>query len=200
MSAPIFQQDILFFQRLLAGAGLYTGKLDGDYGPMTANAEAAFDRLSADAIAKYGIFDPRSEAVIATLVPKAQIAARKFMSTAKGAPFTVKLLSGTRTYAKQDNLYHRIPKVTNARGGQSWHNFGLAWDAGIFKEGVYYTGKNTVENAAYVSLAALIKAAIPEIEWGGDWVSFKDAPHYQLKTGKTISQTRALFEEGKPYV
>lgn len=32
------------------------------------------------------------------------------------------------------------------------------------------------------------------LEWGGDWKSIVDNPHFQLKTGKTMSQLRALTE------
>lgn len=33
-----------------------------------------------------------------------------------------------RTFAEQDNLYKKRPKVTNAKAGQSYHNYGLAFD------------------------------------------------------------------------
>lgn len=199
MTAAVFQKDILFWQRILSSSGFYTGKLDGSYGPMTHNAEAAFDRVTGDIAKEQGTFDPRSESVILSLVPKAQLAARKFMNVAKKSEFTVKLLSGTRSYAEQDRLFAHVPKVTNARGGQSWHNFGIAFDVGIFRDGVYFTGKNRVEDMAYATLAELELAALPELEWGGSW-HFVDMPHYQLKTGKTVSQARQLLESGKPYV
>lgn len=200
MSAPMFAQDVLFFQRFMSCAGVYKGKLDGSYGPITHAAELALDRLHSDIAVAHGRFDPRSEAIISTLLPMAQIAARKFMGIAKSAPFTVKLLSGTRTYAEQDALFRKVPRVTKARGGSSNHNFGIAWDVGIFVGGVYYTGRNSQEDKAYSDLAALVKPKIPELEWGGDWTSFKDAPHYQLATGRPVSQVRALFESGQPYV
>jgi D-alanyl-D-alanine carboxypeptidase len=38
------------------------------------------------------------------------------------------------------------------------------------------------------------------LEWGGDWKTFKDAPHYQLASGKSVAQIRALFEKGKAYI
>jgi len=45
----------------------------------------------------------------------------------------LKLISGLRTYEEQDALYAQGrtapgPKVTNAPGGHSNHNFGLAFD------------------------------------------------------------------------
>jgi peptidoglycan L-alanyl-D-glutamate endopeptidase CwlK len=122
------------------------------------------------------------------------------MNAAKGSPFVVKLLSGTRSYAEQDILFQKRPKVTNARGGQSNHNFGIAWDVGIFVNGVYYEGKNAKEDKAYDDLANIIKAAVFDIEWGGDWKSFKDKPHYQLATSKTVQECRLLLEQGRAYV
>lgn len=197
MSAPL---DTLFRQRVLACGGFYTGKLDGDWGPKTEKADqdamADYKRLQATG----GMFDPRTETAIATLLPKAQAKAREFMRAATALKGNVcKLLSGTRTYAEQDKLFAQRPVVTRARGGFSNHNFGIAWDTGIFQNGHYLTGATRAEEAAYAALAKIIKAHVTGLEWGGDW-KFVDQPHYQLVTGKTISQVRILFEQGKPYV
>jgi len=192
--------DVLFAQRLLSSCGLYTGKLDGSYGDLTRKAEDAFNKLFVKYAEQYGRFDDRTEANIATLLPKTQIAARKAMNAAKasGGGLTVQILSGTRTYAEQNKLFAQRPKVTNAKGGQSNHNFGIAFDVGIFKGKTYYTGKNAAENKAYNDLSKIIKPI--GLEWGGDWKSIKDTPHYQLPTGKSVAQIRALLEAGKPYV
>jgi len=193
--------DVLFAQRLLSSCGLYTGKLDGSYGDLTRKAEDAFNKQFVKYAEQYGRFDDRTEANIATLLPKAQIAARKAMNAAKalGGGLTVQILSGTRTYAEQNKLFAQRPKVTNAKGGQSNHNFGIAFDVGIFKGKIYYTGKNATENKAYADLSKLIKPV--GLEWGGDWKTSKDYPHYELPVGgKSVSQIRALLEAGKPYV
>jgi peptidoglycan L-alanyl-D-glutamate endopeptidase CwlK len=206
MSSPLFKSDILFTQRLLSSCGMYKGGLDGQYGPKTQAAEDAFDAYFKSSAAKYGSFDARTEGVISTLLPKAQDAARMFMNTAKQFPATVKLLSGTRTYAEQNALYAqgRTSKgsiVTNARGGSSNHNFGIAFDVGIFNNGVYNTGSTAKGDAQYSELAKLVKAKLPgRLAWGGDWKTIVDKPHYELPTGKTVSQCRALLEQGKPYV
>ena len=192
--------DVLFAQRLLSSCGLYNLKLDGLYGDGTRKAEDAFNKLFVKYAEQYGRFDDRTEANIATLLPKTQIAARKAMIAAKalGNGLTVQILSGTRTYAEQDKLFAQRPKVTNARAGQSNHNFGIAFDVGIFKGKTYYTGKNATENKAYADLAKLIKPT--GLLWGGDWKSIKDTPHYELPTGKSVAQIRALLEAGKAYV
>jgi peptidoglycan LD-endopeptidase CwlK len=113
------------------------------------------------------------------------------------------VLSGTRTYAEQDVLYkkgrfgNRPPKVTNAKGGQSNHNFGIAWDVGIFDGGKYLTGNNARETKIYKQLASTVLS--DDLEWGGNWVSIVDMPHYQLKLDLGLSEVRDRFESGKPY-
>jgi peptidoglycan L-alanyl-D-glutamate endopeptidase CwlK len=127
--------EALFRQRVLACAGFYKGALDGIWGSKTDAADQAFhaEYLRLQTIG--GTFDARTEAVIISLLPKAQAKAREFMRVA--GP-TCKLLSGTRTYAEQDALYARgrsikterdakgreqkVSVVTNARAGQSKHN------------------------------------------------------------------------------
>lgn len=196
MSAPLSKADTLFRQRVLACSGFYTDALDGLWGNHTDQADKAFhaEYLRLQTIG--GTFDPRTESCIITLLPKAQAKAREFMRVA-GA--TCKIISGTRTYPEQDGLFSQRPKVTNARGGFSNHNFGIAWDVGIFQNGHYLTGATRAEEAAYTSLVQKILAHVSGLEAGANWVSFKDQPHYQLATGKTVSQVRALFEAGKPY-
>lgn len=198
-----FKADIVFAQRFLACAGLYTDKIDGKYGNNTRKAENAFNMLIVKYADKYGRFDDRTESVIASLLPNAQIQARKFMCIAANFKLTVKLISGTRSYAEQNNLYAqgrtlKGNKVTNARGGYSNHNFGIAWDIGIFSGNKYYTGATSAEEKAYIELSKLILPTLGDkLSWGGNWKSIVDRPHYEMTTNKSISQVRALFEAGK---
>lgn len=199
MSKQFFESDVLFAQRLFSAAGLYHGELDSRWGKQTTAAETAWESFYVETAKAIGAFDARTEGNIFTLLPKAQVAARRFMLASRGTPFVVKILSGTRTYAEQDALFAKRPKVTNARGGQSNHNFGIAWDVGIFVNGDYYEGGNAKEEKAYDLLAKIELAAQKGIEWGGNWKSIVDKPHYQLATGKTVTQCRQLLEQGKPY-
>lgn len=127
-------------------------------------------------------FDKRTEGNIATLLPKAQEKARSFMSAIlpvlgeKGC--TAKIISGTRSYDEQDALYAKGrtssgPKVTNARGGYSWHNWGCAFDIGIFRGEKYLE-----ESPIYREIAPIGEGV--GLEWGGRW-KFQDEPHYQLR-------------------
>ena len=99
------------------------------------------------------------------------------------APF-----QGLRTVAAQDLLFAqgRVspgPKVTNAKGGQSPHNYGCATDWTIFVGGQpVWLPRKDPQWAVYV--AACIKAGA---RWGGDWngngvedKSDFDRPHNEL--------------------
>ena len=121
---------------------------------------------------------------------------------ALGANVTVMIISGMRTYAEQDVLFRKgrfgnpPPRVTNARGGQSNHNFGMAWDIGVFRAGAYLPDSPLYDTAAQVGLAA----GIIGLEWGSNWTGFTDRPHYQMATGLTITQVRDRFERGQSYL
>lgn len=116
------------------------------------------------------------------------------------------MISGTRTYAEQDALYAQGrtvsgKKVTNARGGYSNHNFGVAGDFGVFgTDGAYLDSSNPgLASKIHQAVAKWVKANLP-IEWGGDWTSFPDYPHFQYRTGLTTSEMRARVAAGESVV
>jgi len=197
MSDRFFKEDVLFFQRLLSCCGLYKRRLDGDYGRYTAEAEAAFDEQCDAIAAQEGAFDARTEGNIRSLQLVAQKLARQSVTAIRASGRNVKIISGTRSYGEQNTLFRQGrfgnpgPIVTNARGGQSWHNFGLAWDIGLFDaNGGYLTSGQPYQ-------AVSSAAKVPGLEWGGNWKKFPDMPHYQVGAeGRTISTARAVFEAG----
>ncbi|MEP6711916.1 MAG: M15 family metallopeptidase [Ferruginibacter sp.] len=202
MSYQLLKHDVLFYQRFLKANGFYTGRLSGSWDGATDLADATFVQKTEAIKQQFGAVDARSESNIITLVPRAQIAARKFLAALTRQGKDVRLLSGTRTYTEQDALYRQgrngntLPKITNARGGQSNHNFGIAWDIGLFENGNYIVADNK-----YKQVPALVLPQLPELEWGGNWKTFQDFPHYQLKTfSESIAAVRGLFENGTGYV
>ncbi|MEO7178597.1 MAG: M15 family metallopeptidase [Allosphingosinicella sp.] len=196
MSKALSKEDILFRQRLLSCCGFYTDDLDGLWGPNTDAADKAFDKLSDEIAAAEGRFDDRSERNIRSLQCDAQRAARRSLAGIRSDGTDARIISGTRTYAEQTELFRQGrfgnpgPVVTNARAGQSWHNFGLAWDIGLFAGGSYVKADRPYRDAAP-------RGKVRDVEWGGDWTSFKDFPHYQYGTaGKGVSAARVEFEKG----
>lgn len=116
------------------------------------------------------------------------------------------MTGGTRTYAEQDALYAQGrtaggKRVTNARGGYSNHNFGIAGDFGVFStRGEYLDGSNPgLASKIHRAVAEWVKANLP-IEWGGDWESFPDEPHFQYRTGLSTADMRARVAAGKAIV
>lgn len=94
-----------------------------------------------------------------------------------------------RSIKEQDDLYAqgRTKKgsiVTNAKGGQSIHNYGLAFDFVILRDldsnGTFETADYTV-NDYWKKIAAFFKSK--GFTWGGDFKSFKDAPHVEYSKG-----------------
>jgi peptidoglycan LD-endopeptidase CwlK len=123
--------------------------------------------------------DPRSEKAIATLHERVRPYARALIHAAAAQGIRIIVTSALRTYEQQNELYAQGRSkpgkiVTGARGGYSNHNFGLAFDVTIFK------GVEPVwESPAYKAVGALGRSL--GLEWGGDWQSFKDEPHFQLR-------------------
>jgi peptidoglycan LD-endopeptidase CwlK len=157
-------------------------KTDGDAGPKTweaiykkvvpKNRQKAASPLDATVSA-------RSEKVIATLLPEVQPYARALITKAAGVGIKIEVISGTRTYEEQNDLFEQGRSkpgkiVTNARGGYSNHNFGIAFDIGVF-EGTKYLS----ESPKYKAVGALGMSL--GLEWGGNWKTIVDEPHFQLR-------------------
>ena len=127
------------------------------------------------------------------------VAAESAMA-AKGV--AVEVISGLRSWAAQAALYAQGRTkpgrkggygtdnwVTKARPGSSWHNYGLAIDLGLFKNGVYLDEKKPAEaDKLYAEIGKL--AAAHGIEWAGNWKTFTESPHFQVTFGKTLAELR----------
>lgn len=98
-----------------------------------------------------------------------------------------------RTNEEQDELFAKRPKVTNAKGGQSIHNYGLAFDIVILFD---KDGNGTFETASwkvdryFMIVVDYFKSK--GYEWGGDWNKFQDRPHFQKSFGHTWRTLKAL--------
>jgi peptidoglycan L-alanyl-D-glutamate endopeptidase CwlK len=193
-----YEADPMFWQRFLKCAGFYDDEIDGDFGANSLRATHDFEQAAIVVATELGSFDKRSEENIQTLLPAAQRMAREFMKAVAAVDATVRIISGTRTFAEQDKLYRQGrdlpgPKVTKARGGQSNHNFGVAWDIGIFQGGEYLG-----ESPLYREAGDIGKAL--GLEWGGDWTGFPDEPHFQIVSEDDLQQIAAKFEQGIAFV
>lgn len=161
---------------------------DGVVGPVT--IAAIHKHLGLTKSQSQSQFDERTEKNLSTLLPVAQRAMREWLSWA--IPYVkdtygveAKVISGTRTGKEQDALYAKgrtAPGsvVTNARAGQSSHNYGLAIDLGLFAGGKYLDeDKGATKLVQTIYRDIFFRALEHGIYWGGNWESFPDIPHFQ---------------------
>jgi peptidoglycan L-alanyl-D-glutamate endopeptidase CwlK len=115
-----------------------------------------------------------------------------------------------RTFAEQDALFAQGRTkpgaiVTKAKGGQSYHNYGLAIDIVLLvdkdKNGTFETASWDLKTdfdgdgkSDWQEVVAIFKRY--GYEWGGDW-KFVDAPHFQKILGKSIVELQTLHNAGK---
>lgn len=114
-----------------------------------------------------------------------------------------------RSIAEQNKLFAQgrtaIGKiVTKARGGHSYHNYGLAIDIVLIKD---VNGDGNYEKAVWDTKSDFDgdgKSDWMEVvqifkeygwEWGGDW-KFVDAPHFQKTFGYSVRQLLAMYNAG----
>ena len=182
-------------------------EIDGRAGPQTWRAiysalvkkkELSLRALPIDPV------DDRSERNIATLLPEVQPLARSLVHKARQNDIVIKVISGTRSYEEQDALFalgRTKPGaiVTKARAGYSNHNFGLAFDVGVFEGNRYLP-----ESPKYIAVGAL--GLEIGLEWGGSWKSIVDRPHFQarpvwakeLNERQMLAELRSRLENGRP--
>lgn len=110
-----------------------------------------------------------------------------------------------RTFAEQDKLYSQGRTtagsvVTNARGGFSYHNYGLALDIVLINKVTnkpvwdIKTDFDKDRISDWIEIVNILKSF--GYEWGGDW-KFKDYPHFQKTFGYSVRQLLALHQQKK---
>jgi len=127
--------------------------------------------------------------------PQLQLLANKLVTECKKQGLIVKLGECFRSVAEQDALYAqgRTTKgsiVTNARGTSysSMHQWGVAFDV------IRNDGKGAYNDSDnWFSKVAKIGKSLG-LEWGGDWTSPVDKPHFQLpQWGSTPTKLKKLY-------
>jgi peptidoglycan L-alanyl-D-glutamate endopeptidase CwlK len=94
----------------------------------------------------------------------------------------VRIAQGLRTFAEQEALFQKRPKVTNAKAGQSVHNYGFAVDIVLIIDGkdASWDVKKDWDGDKVSDWDECVKVfAKYGWSWGGNWTSFKDMPHFE---------------------
>jgi peptidoglycan LD-endopeptidase CwlK len=120
----------------------------------------------------------------------------------------IRVTQALRTSKEQDDLYaigRTKPgkKITNARGGQSIHNYGFAVDICLVIDGKiasWDTAKDW-DNDQVADWYECVKIfAKYGWDWGGNWKKFKDLPHFDKKGYNNWRKLTKLKKDKQGYV
>lgn len=143
--------------------------------------------------------DKKSEERINKLHPLVRTTFKKFIEDCEtlSEETTLRITQGLRTFEEQRNLYNqgRISEgkiVTNAKAGQSFHNYGLAIDL-VELDGEH----NEIADWKFDMGTLKIIADKYDIIWGGQFRSIKDPPHFEISFGYTWQELLKLYNDKK---
>lgn len=123
------------------------------------------------------------------LHPYAKYLAETFIEKCRRHGIEVLIYGTYRSREEQNKLYAQGRSkpgivVTNARGGYSYHNYRLAFDCVAIMGNKAQWGRVDL----YEKMGTIGKSI--GLEWGGDFKSIKDRPHFQWDGGFTLKQLR----------
>ena len=122
------------------------------------------------------------------LLPPVKSRVEAFIAACKADGIDLLVTSTYRDNASQDALYAQGRTkpgkiVTNAKAGQSFHNFRCAVDVVPIVAG---KPRWDVKDEVWQKIGKLGKAA--GLEWAGDWKRFREYPHFQYTGGFALAQ------------
>jgi len=115
---------------------------------------------------------------------------RLFISECRAAGIDVIITSTFRDNESQNALYAKGrtspgKKVTNAKAGQSFHNYRCAFDFVPIVNGKACWN----DDALFNRCGAIAKSV--GLDWAGDWTKFKEKAHCQHTGGLTLKDMQA---------
>lgn len=125
------------------------------------------------------------------LLPQVKQRVEAFIKAADASGIDLLVTSTYRDNESQNALYAqgrttagRI--VTNAKAGQSFHNYRCAVDVVPLVNG---KPAWNVKDEVWQTIGKLGKAQ--GLEWAGDWKRFKEYPHFQYAGGLTLAKLQS---------
>lgn len=153
---------------------------------------------------KGNIFTPKpTKYNLQNLHPEVQSAKEQLINNVQKKGISIQIVEGFRSVEEQDELYERgrmkVGKiVTNAKGGQSYHNYGLAIDFAILDKETNQLSWDIKKDGNKNGIAdwheVVQEAKKLGFSWGGDWKKFKDYPHLEMTFDQSIEQLQRALE------
>ncbi|URZ01358.1 peptidoglycan-binding protein [Clostridium felsineum] len=199
--------QVTYIQSKLNSINFPLGNVDGIFGAKTTMAVKNFQ--SANNLLVNGIVTPRtrqklfnpnpeinysnrpSSLSLSSLNPYVASLAERFLNLCTKNGLNVIIITAFRSWDEQDILYAQgrtAPGniVTDAQGGDSYHNWGLAFDSAPFEN-----GRVAWDDSAAFNEMGILGQQIG-LEWGGNWTSYAislvDTPHFQYTFGLSTEQ------------
>jgi peptidoglycan L-alanyl-D-glutamate endopeptidase CwlK len=124
------------------------------------------------------------------LLPEVKVKAEAFIAACHAAGIDIIVTSTYRDFESQTALFNqgRTTKgaiVTNAKAGQSYHNYRCALDFAPI-----VNGKINWNDTALFTKCGHIAESVG-LEWAGNWKSFKELAHVQYSGGLTLADLQA---------
>jgi len=121
--------------------------------------------------------------------------AKQLVELAAAEDIEILVTSTLRTFEEQAELFaigRTTPgnKVTNAKPGESWHNFGLAFDV------VPLVNGKAIFNSPFWNRIGKLGKQVG-LFWGGDFKSFKDKPHFEFHPDLTLAEANQRRENNQ---
>ncbi len=144
---------------------------------------------------------------IAKIHPKLRSEAANILIEIQSKGIDIRITQGLRTTAEQDALYAQGRTkpggiVTKAKGGSSFHNYGLAVDFCLLhKDGtISFNLTEDIDKDGkkdWLEVVEVFKKY--EWTWGGDFKSILDTPHFEKTFGYVLSQIKELKKDNEGY-
>jgi peptidoglycan L-alanyl-D-glutamate endopeptidase CwlK len=128
------------------------------------------------------------------LHPIVRAKAQAFIDACAAAGIDLLVTSTYRDRESQDALYAQGrtkpgAKVTNARGGYSWHNFRCALDVVPVRNGKPVWSTAGADGALWHQVGEIGESC--GLEWAARWETFPEFAHFQYTADLTMADFRA---------
>jgi peptidoglycan LD-endopeptidase CwlK len=152
------------------------------------------------AVFMYNLFVKKENIKMPTsLHPVVEERTNQLIQTMADKGITIVITDGFRSVEEQNVLYEQGRTregsiVTNAKGGGSVHNFGLAVDFALKTQSGEIIWNMELDGngnglADWMEVVEVAKEL--GFEWGGDWIGFEDYPHLQLDFGLSLAELQS---------
>lgn len=135
-------------------------------------------------------YDPKGILESGELHPALSLRIEAVLKQARAEGLNVFLFEGHRSIQKQNRLFNSGRGVTRARGGSSFHNYGLAADIVFYDQ----QGKPSWSpRHNWKRLGEIGKAM--GLGWGGDFRRIKDMAHFEYHPDLAISDVIKIYKK-----